>query len=111
VRCVTNPFEFIVGYVEASTVAEKRIFIDNQNLPGWGYDAGCKHYFEPNSEFSEYPYPNDPSLFNHIIERNLMPTSPAETFGNYIKRFNVEPRGCVDCQYLGGKPEKPDFWP
>ncbi|MBL7698230.1 MAG: DUF4249 domain-containing protein [Chitinophagaceae bacterium] len=111
VKCVTDPSELVIGYVEASSATEQRIWINNADLPGWGYESGCKHFFEPNGEFSEYPYPNDPSLFNNIVSRNLMPTIAVETFATAILRFQVEPRVCVDCQSLGGHPEKPDFWP
>lgn len=111
VKCITDPSEIVIGYIEASTPVEKRIWIDNKDLPAWGYDAGCEHYYEPNPEFSSYPYPNDPSLFNSIVERNLMPTVAVETFVTFIVRFNVEQRGCVDCKFLGGQPQKPNFWP
>jgi hypothetical protein len=111
VKCITNPSELTIGYVEFSTIETKRLFINNEQLDDWGYELGCKAFFEPNSSFSGYPYPNDHRLFNHIAERDLIPTTPAETGpGGGVIKFFVATRMCADCT-MRGTNVKPDFWP
>ena len=111
VKCITDPSELTIGYVEFSTIEKKRMFINNEQLDSWGYELGCKAFFEPDANFSDYPYPNDRSLFNHIAERDLIPTTPAETgMGGAVIRFFVAKRMCADCTTRGTN-VKPDFWP
>jgi hypothetical protein len=99
------------GFVDVTTIESKRIFISNESLNSWGYELGCKAFFEPDSNFSEYPYPNSPDLFNHIAERDIVPTIPAETGpGGSVKKFFANFRVCVDCT-MRGTNVKPDFWP
>ena len=111
VICLTDPSELVIGYVEITTVETKRIFIGNESLEDWGYDLGCKAFFEPDRSFSDYPYPNDPSLFENIKERDIIPTTPAETGpGGSVIKFYANKRVCADCTVRGTN-VKPDFWP
>jgi hypothetical protein len=111
ITCITDPSEMVIGFVDVTTVETKRVFISNESLQEWGYELGCKAFFEPDKKFSDYPYPNDPSLFNNIAERNIVPTTPAETGpGGAVKRFFANYRYCVDCT-MRGTNIKPDFWP
>ena len=111
VTSLTDPSELVIGFVECTTVETKRIFINNEELEAWGYDQGCKAYSEPNPEFSSYPYPNDPSLFEKISERGVVPTIPAETgIGGSVITWYANIVDCVDCRQRGSN-VKPDFWP
>jgi hypothetical protein len=101
----------VIGFVDVTTVESKRVFINNESLQSWGYELGCKAFFDPNRGFSDYPYPNDPGLFNHIAERDIVPTIPAETGpGGAVIKFFANKRVCVDCT-MRGTNVKPDFWP
>ena len=106
IKCLSNPGELVIGYVEASTLESKRVFINNDNLENWNYNQGCLKYYDPTG----YPYRNDRSKFANIIERGLSPTLPVKTEFGSIVTFEVEPLGCVDCR-LRGSSVKPDFWP
>jgi hypothetical protein len=111
ITCTTDPSEIVIGFVDVTTVESKRIFISNESLQNWGYELGCKAFFEPDPAFSAYPYPNDPNLFNHIAERDVVPTTPAETGpGGSVKKFYANMRVCVDCTMRGSN-VKPVFWP
>jgi hypothetical protein len=111
IACTTDPSELVIGFVDVTTIESNRIFINTESLGNWAYDLGCKTFFEPDAQFSEYPYPNDPSLFNHIAERDIVPTTPSETGpGGYVVKFNANLRVCVDCT-MRGTNVKPDFWP
>jgi hypothetical protein len=111
ITCITDPSEMVIGFVDVTTVESKRVFINNESLQSWGYELGCKAFFDPNRGFSDYPYPNDPGLFNHIAERDIVPTIPAETGpGGAVIKFFANKRVCVDCT-MRGTNVKPDFWP
>jgi hypothetical protein len=107
VKCITDPAELVIGYVDVSTSESKRIFISRDELPDWGYEFRCDKFGETSEE---YPYPNNPDIFPRIIERGLTPTVPAKTFFTAIITFYVEKIDCVDCTKRGSN-VKPSFWP
>jgi hypothetical protein len=108
IKCLTDPSELVIGYVEFTTAESKRIFINNEELDNWGYDLGCTIFGDP--EFP-YPYPNAPSIFARLIEKDIMPTVAAETSpGGGIISFHGATGFCVDCTRRGTN-VKPDFWP
>ena len=103
VHCLTNPSEPVLGYVSASTVEEKRIFIRNSQVNGWkslfpGED--CAEIIidtDPNNVFA-YNY-SDPSYGPYTFI-----SSPGVTF------LKVAKRTCLDCRLAGGTNQKPAFW-
>lgn len=102
IHCLTHPTETVIGFVSASTVEEKRIFIDHSQLNDWNYDglvsADCSHfiYVDPN--------PGDFSVF----------TYPDTTYGPYYFITNgplvLVSRACTECTFYGGSNVKPSFW-
>ncbi len=96
ISCLTNPDELIIGYFTANTVEEKRIFIKNEQVPGWEYDSGC---------------------FIKCPENDERPCKYEEIFPAFIPLYRKvgggytsADRKCVDCRLRGGDPVKPDFW-
>ena len=102
IRCLTHPTETVIGFVTASTVEEKRIFIDHKELNDWNYNglvsADCSHfiYVDPN--------PTDFSIFDY----------PDTTYGPYYFITNgplvLVSRACTECTFFGGTNVKPSFW-
>jgi hypothetical protein len=96
---VGNPAEPVIGYISVGTVAQKRIFIDNRNLPAWlpitYYDAiGCFHdtlNINSVAQF-DYYYLHKPPYFIPSILPNK---------GVYAI--------CADCTLRGTK-ITPPFW-
>ena len=100
IKCTNNPAEPVIGYIDASTVAELRIFINNADVPGWQ---------------REFPFPycgvqtigRDPNNF-------LLYTYPDTSFAPYY--FSgmccvvIAKKACVDCTWFGGTNVKPSFW-
>jgi hypothetical protein len=41
IHCVSNPAQPVIGFFNICPVREKRIFISNQEVPGWGYSMPC----------------------------------------------------------------------
>lgn len=100
-HCTSNPAEPVIGYVSASLVTEKRIFIDKKELVDWHY---------PNAPGSTcdviyIPYPlNDFRTFRYNDT----------TYGPYYftsgPTLLVARKPCVDCRRRGGVNQKPSFW-
>jgi Domain of unknown function (DUF4249) len=98
VHCITNPAETVVGFVDISEEKDQRIFISNDDLPGWNYAADCDRTIIANNPDS-------------IREYGLgsIPTSP-HSVGIGIIDFYASASTCVDCT-LHGTNIKPNFWP
>lgn len=96
---VTNSKDPVVGYVSACSIGEKRIFIDNDQLPGWqsNPDKNC-----PILTVS----PPDP---NNVVFWNYPDTSFQLYY--YASGFMIITyKNCLNCTYQGGTTVKPDFW-
>jgi hypothetical protein len=107
-HCITNPDLPVIGFISASTVQEKRIYISNKSLPGWQSD----HVFASNRYAC---------LVSGIAVdplNQLIFNFPDTAFGplgfttpDLITYLEVAPKSCLDCRYQGGTNVKPDFWP
>jgi hypothetical protein len=96
---VTNPRDPVVGYVSACSIAEKRIFIDNDQLPGWqsNPDKSCPILTVP---------PPDP---NNVVFWNYPDTS-FQLYYYASGSMIITYKSCLNCEYQGGTIVKPDFW-
>ena len=106
------PAEPVYGYVSASSVQEKRIFISNQDLPGWKSipTQQCKqdaYLVDTPKEDSNIYYETDPNFtFYHFGSiPSLLPGG--KPIGPY--QFSITP-ACLDCTFQGGSTVKPPFW-
>jgi hypothetical protein len=111
VHCITDPSEPVIGYISATNVQQKRIFISNSQLPGsWlpNYPYQCELdsllYCRPNS----IPCQNDVAAF-------LLPLNTSE-FAIYSIDIRSQTVGymstdaqCADCT-IRGTTKQPDFW-
>ena len=97
IRCITNPEEPVIGWVSASSVAEKRIFIRNSEVAPWGkgpVGVSCSAFIVDPATASTYL--NDPE------------NAPAYYVMNGLA---ITKRHCVDCTLVGdGEPIRPSFW-
>ncbi len=99
IHCTNNPSETVLGYFNATTVSEQRLFISHSQLPNvihyFGYE-GC--------EFS-------------TLALDLVPLYTGEDLitsavfqGLTLIGYTTGPPGCIDCRYHGGNNVKPAFW-
>ena len=90
VHMISDPSELVIGYIGATTVEEKRIFISDNDLknPGFRMINHCS------SDTAKGAVP-DGYLPYHAIPR----------VGLLISTFH-----CVDCRTRGGLTVKPSFW-
>lgn len=99
IRCTSNPGEPVIGYVSASDVEEKRIFITWSQLGGWIFNQDCERYDIPNHPDSiSAAYIMGLSIFSAIMN------------GPFISRYEVSHLRCVDCRRRGGSLLKPPYW-
>ena len=116
IHCVTNPAELVIGYISASTVTSKRVFISKAALPANLYASpnfGCKldtflfvHVIGP------YLTVNDEDQFFNYNKSKAILAIPVQAIysmrGDIIGHQGAKPI-CVDCT-LRGTNKKPSFW-
>ena len=97
---VTNPNDVVLGYVSASSVQEKRLFIDNSAL-GW----------------KSNPAVNCPiKIINTDPLNTLVWVYADTTYDVYYfnsgnpPTINIAFKDCLDCRYQGGTNIQPPFW-
>ncbi len=95
-----NASETVLGYFSASSVHQKRIFIDFYDLPGYllvfNYGVNCLKDGLKADKVNELPP-------NQLI---------VESYGlQVIEGYVTATAACVDCRTFGGTTTKPDFWP
>jgi len=97
---VTNPNDPVVGFVSASSVQERRLFISNRDLPGWQSNPGrdCP---------IQIIAPPDP---NNVVYWNYPDTS-FQLYYYSGGAMVITYKDCLDCRYQGGTVVKPSFWP
>ena len=101
IHCVNNPAVKCIGYISFSTLQQKRIFVDKNNIYNWKYlpyYGQCYIDTIPPTDLYKYFPPPDGSAFYTLIGTDN---------GAYLFSTNL----CVDCAYHGGSIIKPPYWP
>ena len=97
-HCLNSPSTPVIGYVSASTIAQKRIFINNGQLSQWTVSDTLSNFCQTKIVESNYPF----YLY------------PDTTYTVYFFPMNggmsVAPKQCIDCTLRGGTTVKPTFW-
>ena len=97
IHCMSNPEEKVIGYMFVSTEETKRIFISNDEVPGWNYQSPC------GTEFVEVG--NASAAF---ANNGLIPYA-TKTLGLTILGYYASTEDCMDCRTRGSN-VKPSFW-
>jgi hypothetical protein len=103
---LSQPSEPVYGYVSASSVQQQRIFISNEDLPGWKS--------VPSQKCTQDIFTPDPGLGQDIDGYyNIDPNFTFYHFdfdsnGNEVQIL-ITP-GCIDCTFQGGSTSKPPYW-
>jgi len=112
IHCTTNPNLPVIGYVTAGTTQQKRVYINNSQLPAsWipTYPYDCE------VDTALYCLPEPKGCFNQVLQTLVPPNNGTVTLGAIFKNSPV-PIGylytdsqCGDCS-IRGTVTKPSFW-
>lgn len=96
---VGNPQEPVIGFIQAGTIQQQRIFISNLQLSNWFYRTTC--------EIRDTVLPTDSlSLRQNFFTREYTPVAQ-NISGAYVSNYT----GCIDCTTEGGTNQEPLYWP
>lgn len=99
IKCLSNPQEIAIGYISATTVEKKRIFI--QRPADWFYLPQC---------LPLQVVPPDSVAF-YFASSLLLPVDIQPRERSEIIDYLGATPACVDCRYKGGNLQQPSFWP
>ena len=106
IHCSTNPSEPVMGFLSASSIQKKRIFISVNQLKSLNYQP----YYLPCQTLGQVTVgipANDPQK---IYEYLVMPKH-LFTLWYYDGAYHAAQNFCIDCRDHGGTNAKPSFWP
>ena len=101
IYCSDDPDEMVIGYIYATTIEEKRVFITRGQVPEWKYRMYCE-FFSVNSTLRDSLDAAFETGSNLVIDeiRNDMG----------LIGYTGSSATCIDCT-MRGTNIKPDFWP
>lgn len=101
VHCVSDPTEFVIGYINASIVATAHEY----------YDGAASRIYEDKNEYTIEEGVQEVDWYK-MYQKGLLPVEYKESF------MTDEPSGwtwaskrCTDCRASGGTKNKPADWP
>lgn len=102
IRCVSNPNEPVIGFIEVTQQKEKRIIIKREELKRWDYLDPCYQLVVTNDpdSIAKYGAALVPTTVDSIHPVTLE-----------IRRYAAAPPRCVDCRLSNATKVKPPFWP
>jgi len=112
IHCVTTPSEPVIGYLSVGSVSQKRIYIDNRNIPGTKTKIplstdGClllQFYYTDNEGVNDIP------IWIYSGKQYVVKTIPESVMpGQHIIGYMATDRFCADCT-LRGTNVQPAFW-
>ena len=95
-----NADEPVIGYISASNVQEKRIFISHKEVTDWNYSF-------PSAKCDIVNIARNP--VNDLIF-NYPDTSYDPYYFVTFDGLNIMKKFCLECQYQGGVTTRPSFW-
>jgi hypothetical protein len=102
ITCVSDPTEPVIGYISASSIQQKRLFIRNDEVNNWikripGIDCIPQIINTNPTDFRIYNFPDS----NY---------APWYFSGSNPPFLVIVKKTCVDCRLSGGENVKPLFW-
>jgi len=110
VHGLTDASELVVGYVGASSMSEKRFFIDHTEFPaGTNFLTGYENQCETPDTVS-LPSVNNPRSLDIGFTQEYLPLHESFTSRGALEGYTRSLGLCADCR-LRGTNVKPSFWP
>jgi hypothetical protein len=99
---VSDPNEAVIGNISATTMEEKRIFIEPADLDRWRFEQHCNDYVVKNDPDSiRFAYQTGLSIYEAIFSM----TQPG-----VIVSYQFSLAHCVDCTKREGSLGRPPYW-
>jgi hypothetical protein len=94
----TDPTEPVIGFINASTETESRLFIDHSEVSDWNVGP---------DKCDQKTIPQDPNDFSHYYY-----TDPDYTAYHYLTPGGlvIAQKICLDCTIHGGTNKRPLYW-
>jgi len=109
-HCTSDPSRIVLGYVSASSVTQKRIFIDQAQLPVWPYNSPLVCLPDASCWLKGAPLPQALS-YGQLVPMDTIRSGGCPGLLQAAYLVPVQSNTCVDCRiHLGGKTVKPAFW-
>lgn len=100
-KAVADPNEVVVGYLTASSIVQKRIFITRGEVPQWGFMPYCPEITVANKKDTLEAY------YGSLV---YAPYAAVLNPNNQIVGYASSFPSCVDCTTRGGSVTKPSYW-
>lgn len=106
IRCVTDPDETVIGFIESSVPSTYRIFITSEQAGNWQSSLVC-----PTTYVTISPLELRTSLRTNetAISAAVVADYPDEYGFEIILGYNIAKSECVDCRGRGNN-VRPSFW-
>jgi len=105
IHCITNPSEPVMGYLSASTVQKKRIFVGGNEMTNMNYEPYYLPCHSLNDVTTGFGIQDTARAYEYLeMPRHLF------TFWYFDGAYHVAQNFCIDCREHGGTNVKPDFW-
>ena len=101
IKSITDPAEQVIGFIGISSIAEKRLFIENTQVKDWNFNLGCEMIVVKN---------NKDSIQIFSPNRGMLATSSNLSMAGTVESYNGSTLNCLDCRTRGGNNVKPAFW-
>ena len=103
IHAVTNPDEPVLGFISASTIQHKRIFISSDDVTLWGYQRYYYECFVDNNATIKF---GQDRADDYLGKPNHLYTLLMYAAGVYTAVEDY----CADCREHGGVNQRPNFW-
>jgi hypothetical protein len=97
IRCINDDQSIVIGYITASSVERKRIFVSN--VDNWNYRQNCETVNVTPDSIVDY-FDGEAYI---PLEKVLEPNGTVRYYTGAISR-------CVDCTRRNGNLSKPSYW-
>lgn len=101
IRCDSDSTELVIGYINASSVSRKRIFVNNDQTA----------FYRNNQEIPELENTLTRKEWYGMYSNGYLPVDRADVIGDFTDGYSWAPARCVDCRVRGGNKNKPSYWP
>jgi hypothetical protein len=104
ITSIINPNLPVIGYVSASSISEKRIFISNAALPGWQSNP------PRNCPMDTLLIPDPVFALVYTFRDTSFTVYQFLSGSGNPPQIVVSKKACLDCRFQGGSIVKPSFW-